>query len=83
MHTDEEQDNEESNPGKIEPVRIQEDREHNTNSGQMVRELEQDPMNNEGLGVAPNQRSMRTHAGSTTMSHNKNCNPMTKDVTHK
>ena len=36
-------------------------------------------MNDEGLGVAPNQQSTRTCTGGVTMSHNKNCNPMTKD----
>ena len=54
VHADEESDNEESNPARIAPARIREDRECNRNLGQTIRELEKDPMNDEALGVAPN-----------------------------
>ena len=47
MQTDEEHDNGESNPAKIAPARIREDRECDRNSGQTIRELEQDLTNDE------------------------------------
>ena len=77
MQTDKEQENEESNPARITLARTREDRECDRSLAQTIWK-QQHSQDNEGLGVAPTQRSTQPHAGSTTMTNDKNCHPMTK-----